>query len=83
MDGDREREADRALAGVGERDLDLDLERALCLGSTGLLETLRGAAPPSSSSRPLEPDFLLRSLTSERERDLDRSGAGPLEDTGH
>lgn len=87
MERDSEREADRererALAGEGERDLDLDLDldRALDLDSAGERERERerealSASPPSSSllagSRPGEPDFLERSLTPERERDLER-----------
>lgn len=84
MERDSEREADRewerALAGEGERDLDLDfdLDLALDLDSAGECDREReprSGSPPSSSllggSRPLEPDFLERSLMPDLERDLE------------
>ena len=68
------------MAGEGERDLDLDfdLDLALDLESTGERDLEReplSGSPPSSSllggSRPLEPDFLERSLIPDLERDLE------------
>lgn len=81
LERDSERDADRerALTGVGERDLDFDLDLALDLVSAGEREREReprSTSPPSSSllggSRPLEPDFLERSLIPDLERDLER-----------
>lgn len=83
-----EREWERALTGEGERDLDLDLDLdlALDLESSGECEREReplSGSPASSSllgcSRPLESDFLERSLIPDLERDRERERDRDLE----
>lgn len=92
MERDTEREAERewerALAGEGERDLDLDLDLDLALDLESSSEREREREPRSGSpasssllggSRPLDTDFLERSLMPDLERDLERERDRDLE----